>query len=78
MELHALDWSIIVAYFAISLGIGLWFKKRAGSSYVEYFASGRSMLWWLAGTSMVATTFAADTPLAVTGLIGGRLRSAGC
>jgi Na+/proline symporter len=69
MELHALDWSIIVAYFAISLGIGLAFKNRAGSSFVEYFASGRSMPWWLAGTSMVATTFAADTPLAVTGLI---------
>jgi len=69
MELHALDWSIIAAYFAISLGIGLWFKKRAGSSFVEYFASGRSLPWWIAGTSMVATTFAADTPLAVTGLI---------
>jgi SSS family solute:Na+ symporter len=69
MQLDALDWSIIVAYFAVSLGIGLWFKRRAGSSFVEYFASGRAMPWWLAGTSMVATTFAADTPLAVTGLV---------
>lgn len=69
MELHALDWTIIVAYFAVSLGIGLFFKNRAGSSFVEYFASGRSLPWWIAGTSMVATTFAADTPLAVTGLI---------
>ncbi|MDO8348878.1 MAG: sodium:solute symporter family protein, partial [Planctomycetota bacterium] len=69
MELHALDWSIIVAYFAISLGIGLWYKKRAGSSFLEYFASGRALPWWIAGTSMVATTFAADTPLAVTGLV---------
>ncbi|MFY9341461.1 MAG: sodium:solute symporter family protein [Planctomycetota bacterium] len=69
MELHALDWAIIVGYFAISLGIGLWFKNRAGESYVQYFASGRSLPWWIAGTSMVATTFAADTPLAVTGLI---------
>ncbi len=70
MQLHAIDWAIIVGYFAVSLGIGLWFKNRAGESFVEYFASGRSLPWWIAGTSMVATTFAADTPLAVTGLIG--------
>ncbi|MBM4061113.1 MAG: Na+:solute symporter [Planctomycetes bacterium] len=69
MQLHAVDWLIIVAYFAVSLGIGLWYKKRAGESFVEYFASGRSLPWWIAGTSMVATTFAADTPLAVTGLV---------
>ena len=69
MQLHALDWSIIAGYFALALAIGLFFKKRAGSSFVEYFASGRSLPWWIAGTSMVATTFAADTPLAVTGLI---------
>jgi Na+/proline symporter len=69
MQLHALDWAIIAAYFAVSLGIGLWFKNKAGESFVEYFASGRSLPWWIAGTSMVATTFAADTPLAVTGLI---------
>ncbi len=69
MELHALDWTIIVGYFVVSLGIGLWFKNRAGESVTEYFVSGRSLPWWIAGTSMVATTFAADTPLAVTGLI---------
>ena len=69
MDLGALDWTIIVAYFVLALGIGLWFKDRAGTSFVEYFASGRSLPWWIAGTSMVATTFAADTPLAVTGLI---------
>jgi Na+/proline symporter len=69
MQLHALDWTIIAAYFAVSLGIGLWFKQRAGSSFVEYFASGRSLPWWIAGTSMVATTFAADTPLWVTGKV---------
>lgn len=69
MELHAIDWAIIAGYFVIALGIGLWFKNRAGTSFVEYFASGRSMPWWIAGTSMVATTFAADTPLAVTGLV---------
>jgi Na+/proline symporter len=69
MTLTALDWLIIAGYFALSLGIGLLFKKRAGESYVEYFAAGRALPWWIAGTSMVATTFAADTPLAVTGLV---------
>lgn len=69
MPLALLDWVLIAGYFVVSLGIGLWFKKRASSSVDEYFASGRSMPWLLAGTSMVATTFAADTPLAVTGLV---------
>jgi len=69
MQLTALDWTIIVGYFLLALGIGLYFKKRAGSSFVEYFASGRSLPWWIAGTSMVATTFAADTPLWVSGKV---------
>lgn len=69
MQLTPVDWAIIVAYFVLCLGIGLLLRKRASESYLEYFASGRSMTWWIAGTSMVATTFAADTPLAVTGLI---------
>jgi Na+/proline symporter len=69
MELVALDWAIIVTYLAFALGIGFLFRGRAGRSLAEYFVSGRSLPWWLAGTSMVATTFAADTPLAVTGLV---------
>ena len=69
MELSWLDIAIIVAFFVVSLGIGLWYRGKASESFVEYFASGRSLPWWIAGTSMVATTFAADTPLAVTGLI---------
>ncbi len=69
MQLEFLDWAIIGGYFLVALGIGLYFSRRAGSNFVEYFASGRSLPWWIAGTSMVATTFAADTPLAVTGLI---------
>jgi SSS family solute:Na+ symporter len=69
MELTRLDWAIIVAYLAFALGIGVLFRGRAGRGLVEYFVSGRSLPWWLAGTSMVATTFAADTPLAVTGLV---------
>ncbi|HXH81621.1 MAG TPA: sodium:solute symporter family protein [Candidatus Tectomicrobia bacterium] len=68
MTLGALDWLVIALYFALSLAIGLAFSRRAGRSPDEYFLSGRALPWWLAGTSMVATTFAADTPLAVTGL----------
>ena len=69
MRLSALDWTIIAAYFVASAAIGLAYAKRAGSSVSEFFVSGRSIPWWLAGTSMVATTFAADTPLAVTGMV---------
>ncbi|HWP43753.1 MAG TPA: sodium:proline symporter, partial [Blastocatellia bacterium] len=69
MKLIAIDWAIIAAYFALSLVIGLYYARRAGRSTEEFFLSDRSMPWWLAGTSMVATTFAADTPLVVTGLV---------
>lgn len=69
MELTLIDWAIITAYVALALGVGLFFSRRAGKSLTEYFLSGRSLPWWAAGTSMVATTFAADTPLAVTGLV---------
>ncbi|HWR16143.1 MAG TPA: sodium:solute symporter family protein [Terriglobales bacterium] len=69
MNFTVLDWSAIVAYLAITLLLGLYFKSRSGKSVDEYFVSGRNVSWWLAGTSMVATTFAADTPLLVTGLV---------
>ena len=69
MRLDALDWSIIALYFAFNVAIGLYYKRRAGRDMAEYFVSGRNVPWWLAGTSMVATTFAADTPLAVTGMV---------
>ena len=69
MYLTALDWTIIGAYFALSLGIGLYYYQRAGADTAEFFVAGRSLPWWLAGTSMVATTFAADTPLAVTEMV---------
>src|SRR5512137_460837 len=69
MRLSVLDWAIIAAYFAINVGIGLYYRKRATASTEDFFVSGRNVSWWLAGTSMVATTFAADTPLAVTGLV---------
>ena len=69
MQLTVIDIVVIVAFFAINLGIGLYFSRRGGTSLSEYFLSGRNVPWWLAGTSMVATTFAVDTPLAVTGFV---------
>ena len=69
MTLNLLDWIVIAAYFAFNLGIGIYYMRRAGGSTSEFFLSGRDVPWWLAGTSMVATTFAADTPLVVTGLV---------
>ena len=69
MSFAPLDWAIVVAYFALTTLIGFWFTKRGGESLSEYFISGRNVPWWLAGVSMVATTFAADTPLAVTGMV---------
>jgi SSS family transporter len=69
MELNLLDWLVIAGYVLIAFAIGLAFRQRASRSITEYFLSGRSLPWWIAGTSMVATTFAADTPLAVTGLV---------
>jgi SSS family solute:Na+ symporter len=69
MHLVLSDWLIIVLYFVLSAGIGLAYTRKAGRSLADYFVSGRSLPWWLAGTSMVATTFAADTPLVVAGLV---------
>ncbi len=63
------DWLVVGAYFLVAIGIGVAFAGRAGRSVSDYFVSGRALPWWLAGTSMVATTFAADTPLAVTGMV---------
>ena len=69
MTLSAIDWAIVAAYFLLSTVVGLLFTKKGGESLNEYFLSGRNVSWWLAGASMVATTFAADTPLVVTGLV---------
>jgi solute:Na+ symporter, SSS family len=69
MLLSFSDWLVIAAYFVLAGGIGLALARRGGRSLSDFFVSGRSLPWWLAGTSMVATTFAADTPLAVTGMV---------
>ena len=68
--MQIIDWIIILLYFVVSLVIGLHYSKRASGSTEDFFLSGRKLSWWLAGISMVATTFAADTPLAVTELVG--------
>ncbi len=70
--LHVQDWLIIGLYMALALCVGLWMRKRAGTNRTSYFLAGRSLPWWLVGTSMAATTFAADTPLAVTGIIASK------
>ena len=69
MSFSPLDWLAIAGYLVITLVLGLYFRRRSGRSVDDYFVSGRNVSWWLAGTSMVATTFAADTPLVVTGLV---------
>jgi len=69
VRLTYLDWLVVAAYFAFNLAIGFYYKSRASKNIGEFFLSGRNAPWWLAGTSMVATTFAADTPLAVTGMV---------
>ncbi len=69
MQLDFIDWSIIVGFFVISLAIGAIVSRQAGKSSADFFLSGRNMPWWLLGFSMVATTFAADTPGLVTNIV---------
>ncbi len=69
MQLTSIDWAVVALYFLFNLAVGFYYRGRAKSSVDEFFLSGRNVPWWLAGTSMVATTFAADTPLAVTQLV---------
>jgi SSS family solute:Na+ symporter len=69
MPLTAYDWIVIAGYLLINLAIGIYYRRRASGNTEEFFVSGRDVSWWLAGTSMVATTFAADTPLFVSGVV---------
>ncbi len=65
-----IDYAVVAVYFTCAIGLGLFFSRRAGQGGAEsFFVGSRRLPWWLAGTSMVATTFAADTPLAVTGIV---------
>ncbi|MEM6263243.1 MAG: sodium:solute symporter family protein [Bacteroidota bacterium] len=69
MTFTPLDWSILIGFMLISLGIGIYTARSSGKSSAEFFLSGRNMPWWLLGISMVATTFSADTPNLVTNIV---------
>ena len=69
MQLATIDWIIILLFFAVSLGIGIYVSKTSGKSANDFFLSGRNMPWWLLGLSMVATTFSTDTPNLVTDIV---------
>jgi solute:Na+ symporter, SSS family len=69
MALTTTDWIVIAVYLLLNLAISLYYRQRSAGSTEEFFVSGRNVSWWLAGTSMVATTFSADTPLLVAGLV---------
>ena len=69
MQLQPIDWAIVLALFAVTLAIGVFSARRAGTDATEFFLSGRNMPWWLLGISMVATTFSADTPNLVTDIV---------
>ncbi len=70
--MSGLDWGIVIAYMLGTLGVGVWLSRRASGSLVDFFVGGRALPWWLAGTSMAATTFSIDTPLYVAGVVGTR------
>lgn len=67
-----IDWAIVVVYLAFTLALGLYLSRKASGGLVDFFVSGRSLPWWLAGTSMAATTFSIDTPLYIAGVVGSR------
>lgn len=67
--LHPLDIAVVIVWLVLSLGLGVWLSRRASVSFESFFAADRSLPWWVVGTSMVATTFASDTPLAVSGWV---------
>ena len=67
-----IDWLIVLVYFALTTGLGILLSRRASRSLEDFFVSGRSLPWWLAGTSMAATTFSIDTPLYICGVVASR------
>jgi solute:Na+ symporter, SSS family len=69
MHLHTIDWLIVAATLVVCFFPALFFGRRAGKSTAEFFVSGRAVPWWLAGLSMVATTFSSDTPNLVTDIV---------
>ena len=70
--MQPIDWAIVIGYMVATLGVGIYLSRRASNSLEDFFVSGRSLPWWLAGTSMAATTFSVDTPLYIAGVVGQR------
>ncbi len=70
--MQSIDWLIVLVYFLITMGVGLYLSRKASNSIEDYFISGRSLSWWLSGTSMAATTFSIDTPLYICGIVASR------
>ena len=67
-----IDWLIVLVYFVLTIGLGILLSRKASRSLEDFFVSGRSLPWWLAGTSMAATTFSIDTPLYICGVVASR------
>ena len=67
-----IDWLIVLVYFIFTIGLGILLSRKASQSIEDFFVSGRSLPWWLAGTSMAATTFSIDTPLYICGVVASR------
>ena len=67
-----IDWLIVLIYFVLTIGLGIFLSRKASQSMEDFFVSGRSLPWWLAGTSMAATTFSIDTPLYICGVVSSR------
>ncbi len=71
-KIQPIDWIIILSYLLLSMVLGIYLARRASKSLEEFFISGRSLSWWLAGASMAATTFSIDTPLYICGIVATR------
>ena len=69
MSLELLDWVVVFGYLLISIGIGIFVVKHDSKNITDFFVAGRNLPWWLLGTSIAATWFATDAPLAVTALV---------
>ena len=65
----ALDWIAVIGYIVFAMAVGIYLTKRASKSTSDFYLAGRSLKWWVAGTSLVATSFAADTPLVISGWV---------
>ncbi len=70
--MERIDWVIVIGYLVLTMVLGVYLSRKASGSLVDFFVSGRSLPWWLAGTSMAATTFSIDTPLYIAGVVGNR------